>query len=85
MQINRFPVWVISRVECPAIRIELIREHQHPLVVLIHIRFLRIYVFGRITIYEAKIAWNFRNLPCRIDSPQIEAALCCLWLGEEVR
>jgi hypothetical protein len=84
MQVNCFPVWVVSRVECPTIRVEFIREHQRPLVIRVHIRLLGIHVFGCITIYETEISWDIRDLPRRVDSAEIKAALRRLRLGKEV-
>lgn len=75
MQVNCFPVWVVSRVERPAVHVKFIREHQRQLLIRIHIWWFGIYIFWRFTIYEAEVAWHVRDLARRVDSTEIEATL----------
>lgn len=84
MEINRLPVWIISRVERATVHIKLVREHQCPLIAWVHVGFLGICALGCMKVDEAPISGNGRDLSSCVYPAQIEPSLICELLGEEM-
>lgn len=65
MHVDSVPVWVVSFVECPSIRIELIREDQS--VFMTVLPYLRQCGLRRVAVYQTWEVAEVGDLPCSID------------------
>jgi hypothetical protein len=71
----RLPVWVVTWIKRPTVRIEFVREDQVPLVIRVHIRCLCVGILRGVQIDGSKVSWHLRDLAGAICASRSEATL----------
>jgi hypothetical protein len=81
MQVHCLPIRIVSRIKGAAVRVELVREDEHPLVVGFIIRFLRVHIFWGVEINEPPISRDFSDLTGGVYTAKVESSLVCELFG----
>jgi hypothetical protein len=71
----RLPVWVVTWIKRPTVRIEFVREDQVPLVIRVHIRCLCVGILRGVQIDGSKVSWHLRDLAGAICASGPKATL----------
>jgi hypothetical protein len=84
MEVNGFPICIISRVKCTTIFVEFIREHQNHLLGGVSVRRYCVDRFRSIRINQSNMGRKIRNLSRSVDSAEVETSLICLFLRQKM-
>ena len=74
MQVHSFPVRVVARPKGATLLLKLVTEHQYKLFVK-KVGLLGVGLLGCILVNEPEIAGEDGNLPCCVDTAEVEPAL----------
>ena len=84
MEVNGFPICIISRIKCTTIFVKFIREHQNHLLGGVSVRRYCVDRFRSIRINQSNMGRKIRNLSRSVDSAEVETSLICLFLGQKM-
>ena len=84
MEVNGFPIRIISRIKRTAIFVEFIREHQNHLLGGVSVRRYCVDRFRSFRINQPNMGRKIRNLSRSVDSTEVKTSLIRLFLGQKM-